>query len=414
MRKLFNELRAHVERFLEQRGDLTLIVPAGQREYVALCATLSGMDEGGSRHVFLIFGEAFETPSQYATALLSAYEVRHRELVQTMKPPPGELPRVLYDDRNPAGARIRSLLGFARELLSGRPDLLLVVGLVPSAIADAAAFARFVDELLEHDVLAPWCRGMRFVVREDVDKPALSRERRERTRTRYYAPDLSDDRLVRALEEEANDASEPLPMRMQSLMISAGMDSSFRRTESALQKYELLANYYLGLGELPRLALALNGMGEACALAGQVDAARAHFERALTPALEAKDLPSLISITFNLARLHQGQSDWQKAGEYYDALSTLARASLNAALQVVCHEQHGAVLQGHGKNAEALQQWRAGVTLTHGMGMRDQQLGLLLRIRELIAPRAPLSEVRKVDDEIAALRRAGAHELPRT
>jgi len=411
MRKLFDELREQIEDLLEQREHLALVVPVATREYVALCATLNALDEGGSQHVFLVFGEAFETPSQYATSLLTAFQPRHRELVQASPVPPPELPPLLFDDRQPALLRLQTLLGYARELCFERPDLLLVVGLVPQSIADGAAYARFVDELLQHDVSSPWCRGMRFVVREDAANPALSRDRSVRTRTRYYAPDLSDDALVRALEAEADDASLPVALRMQSLMILAGMDSSFRRTGQALEKYELLAQYYLGMGELPRLALALNGMGEAHALAGQLEAARSHFERALTPAVASKDLPSLISITFNLARLHQARSEWRLAAEYYTALSTLARASLNPALLVLCHEQHGAVLQGQGAHEEALEQWRAGVTLCAGLGMQDQQLGLLSRIRELRAPRAPASELRALDNEMAELRAAGAQEL---
>jgi tetratricopeptide (TPR) repeat protein len=156
---------------------------------------------------------------------------------------------------------------------------------------------------------------MRFVVREDPASPTLSASRQARVRARWYAPDLSDVALERALEAEVDDAAQPIEQRMQSLLILAGMDSAHRRSEQALEKYNLLANYHCELGNLPSLALALNGMGEACAIAERPVEAREHFERALTPALEAEDLPSLTNITFNLARLHQGQREWKLAIE---------------------------------------------------------------------------------------------------
>jgi tetratricopeptide (TPR) repeat protein len=411
MRKLFEELQGQLEAFVEQRAHSTLIVPVGTREYVALCATLDRLEQGGSPHVFLTFSEPFEDPVQYSSVVVAAFERKHRELMQVQVPPPPELPSPLHDDRVPAVERLRLLFTFTRSLFAERSDLLLVASLVPREVRDSAAFAKLVDELLQHDMAAPWCSKMRFVVREDGASPALSRSRERRTFARYYTPDLSDDAVVGALENEANDAALPTAERMQSLMILAGMDSSHRRTDGALEKYNLLAQYHLGMGNLPLLALALNGQGEACANAGRPDEARAHFERALTPAVQAKDLPTLISITFNLAQLHQGRSDWARASEFYTSLSTLARASLNPALLVQCFEQLGACARGARSHEEALRQWRSGVTLTEGLGMRDQQLGLLRRMRELVADRGRSGELRELDREIEDLRRVGAREL---
>ena len=408
MRKLFDELRGQIEAFLDQRDQNALIVQAGVREHVALCGTLEALSLGGSPHVFLTFGDPFEAPVQYGSALFNTFELKHKELAQAVKP---ELPRALFDDRTPAVPRVRQLLTFARELMAERTDLLLVVSLVPREIRAAQAFATFVDELLQADPFAPWCRNMRFILREDAGSPELSRSRARRTQARYYTSDMGDAALVRELENEANNEALPTAQRMQSLLILAGMDSSYRRTDQALEKYNLLAEYHFGMRDLPMLALSLNGLGEACALAGRRDEARAHFERALTPALQAKDVPSLINITFNLAHLHQALGEWTRAHEYLSSLSVLARASLNAALQVQCLEQLGTCARKAGSVDDALKEWRAGVTLTEGLGMHDQQLGFLRRIREVIAERGRTSEVREIDRQMEELRRAGGREL---
>ena len=155
MRKLFEELQGQVEAFVEQRAYSALIVPVGAREYVALCATLDRLEQGGSPHVFLTFGEPFEDVQQYSSIVVAAFERKHRELAQVQVPPPQELPRPLYDDRVPAVERLRLIFTFTRSLFAERSDLLLVASLVPREIRDSAAYAKLVDELLQHDVASP-------------------------------------------------------------------------------------------------------------------------------------------------------------------------------------------------------------------------------------------------------------------
>jgi tetratricopeptide (TPR) repeat protein len=412
MRKLFEDIQAHVSRFLDQRDDLLLVVRAGPREHVALCNTLEGLEQGSSPHVFWLFTDAFVDSQHYAAAAANAFQTRHEALRAALSAeggrPPAPLPAGLLDERRPPEQRLRELLMFARSQIVNLQEQLLVAAFLPDAIRDAAAYARLVDALLEHEFPVPWFHHIRLIVREDAPSSASSEHKQSRTRTRWFAPDLSDAALERALEAEVDDAAQPIQQRMQSLLILAGMDSAHRRTEQALEKYGLLASYHSELGELPLLALALNGMGEACALAERPVEAREHFERALTPAIEAKDLPSLTSITFNLARLHQGLGEWRVAVEYYEGLSTLARASLNAPLQLITHEQRGVCLHELSQDEPALEQWRAGVTLAEGVGMQEQQLGLLQRIAELLTALGRAGESREVERQMAALRTDGA------
>lgn len=413
MRKLFSDIEAQVAQFVEQREALSLFVTAGLREYITLCKILESFEQGASPHVFWLVTVPFEDPQQYVSAAIAAFEARHEALAAALAAsggaPPSPLPAARNDAKLSAEQRLRAVLCFARSQIPAAQELLLVAALLPSTIADASAYARFVDSLLEHEFPAPWCHHMRFVVREDA---AQQNPPRDRVRARRYAPDLSDHALVAALEAEVNDERQALPQRMQSLMILAGMDSAHRRTADALEKYTLLANYHCELGHMPATALALNGMGEACALANRPAEALQHFERALTPALEVKDLPTLSTITFNLAHLYQSQRAFQRAIELYDSLSVLARASLSAALQLTCHEQRGVCLRELGQDEAALEQWRAGVTLAQGVEMPDQQLNYLRRMAEHFASRQRTRELREVEQQIEQLRQSGAQELP--
>jgi tetratricopeptide (TPR) repeat protein len=307
---------------------------------------------------------------------------------------------------------VRALCTFARGLIRDLDNIRLVVALVPHAISDSAAHADFVHTLLEHEVPAPWCHHMRFIVREDAANPALSSAEPRRARSGWYAPDLSHANVEKALEDEANAQALPVAARMQALMLLAGMDTAHQRVDAALEKYALLADFHLGMRDLPMLALALCGMGEACSRAERHVEAQEHFERALTPALQAQDLASLTNITFNLARLHQGRSAWNEACQYYAALSTLARAALNASLQLICHEQHGVCLRKLGSHEPALEQWQAGVTLARGADMPDQELGLLRKMHEVLHELGRSTQQRELAQRIELLKHQGATELP--
>jgi tetratricopeptide (TPR) repeat protein len=416
MRKLFEDLRARLEAFVAQRDDLLLVVRAGASEQIALLKTLEGLEQGAGADVYLLFSEQFTEQQPYVSAIVGAFAVRHQALIATLAQAgaavPPAMPDTLLDTTQDPATRLRALLVFARGLIPELDGVRLVVALMPHAIADSRSFAGLVDALLEHTLPAPWCHHMRFIVREDPASPALMPSDAGRARTLWYAPDLGQTSVETALEAEANDATLSLPERMQALLILAGMDTAHQRVEQALEKYALLANYHSGMGDLPMLALAANGMGEACAQADRHDQARQHFERALTPALEAQDLPSLINITFNLARLHMGRCDWNEAIAYYIALSTLAHAALNASLQLICHEQHGACLHKLGLHEPALAQWQAGVTLAKGVAMPNQELSCLRRMHELLGELGRSAEQRECAQQMQALIAQGAQELP--
>jgi hypothetical protein len=415
MRKLFEEIGVRLASFIEQRDRLAMIAQLGAREHIAVCKVLQDMDEGASRHVFCVFTEPFSNPQHYVDTIVEASRVRHQELLTaaamdgTRTFPP--FPLDALDSRYAPESRLRELLIFARGLIPHLDEQLLVVALLPLEIEDPRAYSSLLEGLLTHEFPAPWCHHMRFILREQPTTPTLAGALAA-VRRQLYAPDLGDGAVERSLAAEIDDGTVPIAQRMQSLMILAGMDSSHRRTQNALDKYQLLAEYHHGLGNLPALALALNGMGEACALIERNAEAREHFERALTPAIDARDVPTLTSISFNLARLHQSQGEWSQAIQYYDGLSNLARASLSSALQVICHEHRGVCHRALSEFDRALDEWSAGAELSEGSGMLDHQLLFLRRSAELLRERGRTSEVRALEGQMNELRKAGAQELP--
>ncbi len=416
MRKLFDEMRERCEEFLAQRDDALLVASAGPAEYVALFATLDALEKGESPDFFWLFAEPFESAAAYADSVARAFRARWdalgAKLAEAGDPPLPALPaEAVQPDEDPV-RRMRALIGCARGIVPDVEGSHVVWGLLPSEISDAHGWARFVVDLMRHELPVPWFHHARLVVREHRDEPVLHRVARTMPRARWYSPDLGPAAIEKALEDEAADGAAPLPRRMQALFVLAGLDLAQRRLEGAAEKYGLLARYYGATGEKPLCALSLNGLGEVAERGGRSDLARETYERALTPAVASQSLPALVNVTLNLANLHGAQGRFGDAFEHYVALSSLAKASCNAPLQIRCLEQMGYCRHRLGDAKGAFEHWTAGRTLAKGVEAEGELLGCLERLRGLFRELGMRKERGEVERDIAELERRGVKAWP--
>jgi tetratricopeptide (TPR) repeat protein len=416
MRKLFEAMRMRLEGFLAQRQTLLLVVRAGPAEYLPLLSTVTGIEEGASQDVFWIFTDPFENPNQYAKAIVASFQAQYKALAEELSKSgssvPADVPPAVLDERRPPADRLRDMFIFARSLIEDLEAAHLVVGFLPSEITNALPYAQLVMALVAHEMPVPWCHHMRIIAREDAGQALLSEHGRALPRTEFYAPDLGQEAVQGALAEEANDASLPLPQRMQSLMLLAGMDLAYRRFPLAKEKYALLATYHKTVGPKPLHALSLHGVGQAYDLAGNKVEAQRHYEKALVPAVDAQDPVSLINITTSLANLHRTQEHWPEAYEYYLGLSGLAKATCSPELQLRSLEQMGYCKYKMHDVRGAWEHWNAGVTLARGVNSREHLLDCLERIRALYKEAGMSAKRNEVEPEIAELKRQGVTVYP--
>jgi tetratricopeptide (TPR) repeat protein len=416
MRKLFEQMRTRLESFLGQRRTLLLVVSAGPAEYLPLVSTIDGIEQGGSADAFWLFSEAFDNPSQYAKAVVDSFRTRYvmlaAELQKADPSAPADLPAAMLDVRRPPVDRLRELFLFARDLIDDLEATHLVVGLLPEKISAPLPYAQLIQSLAAHETPVPWCHHMRFVVREESQQALLTQHAQAMASTEFYAPNLGPEAVQGSLEDEANDASSPLPQRMQALLLLAGMDLAYLRLPAAMEKYRLLAEYHQALGPQPLHALALNGMGEVWDRSGNAKEAQQHFEMALVPALASQNEAVLINITLNLANLHRNQGRWQLAFDHYDAVSDLAETVCNPMLKLRCLEQMGFCRYKLGDHKGAWAQWNAGVVLARGVESREHLLDCLERIRNMYKELGLAARRQEVEPEVEALKRQGVRSYP--
>lgn len=411
MRRLLERYEQRVDAFVDQSERAALIVAAGPGEQIALLKIVEGIDAKRPDLVFVFPGD-FENVAGYVESLIALHEARLTMLsaqaeAEGLPPFPG-IPPEVRDPRVSPIDRARFLFMHQRSMIGELDGRVLVVALLPSRIADPAEWARFLAELVHHQLPLPWCHHMRFVVREDAARAVLHEHRASLPHLDFYRPDLGQAAVEKALEDSANDESLPLEERLQSLLILAGADTSYKRIPEAVEKYQLLARYHRAKGDKPMYALCLNGIGEACMRGGNLDLAKRYFEWALTPAIEAMAAQVMVNASLNLAYLHRTREQYVDAYAYYEAVSDLAKALRNPALKIQALEQGGFCMHKLGRHQRAWELWTEAVTLAAGIEAHDHELGCLERIRALYAELGMRDRQREVEDEMRRLEALGA------
>src|SRR5262249_4220152 len=197
-----------------------------------------------------------------------------------MKPWP-PVPKVVAEPGLPPVLWLQELMIFSRSLLP-HPDVQVVVWtFMPMAVANPVKYAAFAKELLAHEWAVPACHHVGGVVRDDPAGDALKKALGDAKRVQWYAPPLGPEAYQKGYEEAAAAPELPVPERMQALLIAGTTDCSHGRLAVARQRLELCVWYYVARREALPAAIALNGLGECHAKAGNPAAAGPAFEQAM-------------------------------------------------------------------------------------------------------------------------------------
>jgi tetratricopeptide (TPR) repeat protein len=405
VRKLFDRLADRLRSFLEQRDDLVLVVRCPGLESAYILKILQSIDDGSASDVFWVFAENFSEPGEYTDRVVKAFQQKHDAVCELMRkegraPWPG-VPASVLDARQPPVQRLRELMIYARSLLPAPDGHLLVWVLFPLEIAPGPAYARLIGELLRHDYPFPWCHHMRIILRDDAADPALTRGLDQTPHLSWCAPDLSQQAMEKSLEEEAADEDLPLPQRLQSLLVLAGLDYAHRRYAAALDKYQLLLRFHTATENHVLSGLVLNGIGEVYERQGDQLKAQSYYESALTPADKAKAYPLLLNITLNLANLKLAQKKWKEAETYYDAAEKFAAAQLIPQVKIQSLENRGFCQYQQGNIKGALECWTAGATLARSVDEKALLTSILQRLRDHYDKVGDRRQRKEIESELA-------------
>ncbi|WP_437736875.1 hypothetical protein [Sorangium sp. So ce1335] len=407
MQRLFDPVNESLKKFVEQRDDLALVVRVTHIESAYVLKMIESLDEAVLPDIFWTFVQNFEAPAAYVDAVLEAFRAKFdgtRALMKNegMRPWP-DPPAALFDRARAPVARMRELMVFARSLLPTLEGMNLVWVLFPLEVKAPLEWARFVAELLRHEVPFAWCHHMRLLLRDASEAPALSQHLRGAKRVQWLAPDLSPRAMEKAIEEDAADESMPLPQRLQALLQLGMLDFSHRRYPAAMEKFTLLMRYSAATRDHTMLSLVLNQIGEIYDRTGEAQKARHYFESAITPAAEGNVYPVLLNVTLNLGNWHLAQKSWADAESYYRSGADLARAMRNPYLVVRCLENLGVCRHAQRDLGGAWEQWHAAATLARGVEEHTLLKEVLDRLRAMFREANMRKEYTQVEQELAKI-----------
>lgn len=191
------------DEFVEQPGARALIFQVTRDEVALADGFIRHRAEGGgdTRDLFIRFDEPFEKLEVHGLALTRAFRGKYEEVREGLKAEgidAGWQPPIARAGDTDLGLFVKCCGSF----IAHHDDLFdhLAVALVPQAIADRAAWARWLLAL----VRAPLPAKLRLLLLDDVDAPALDAvARAEPARVRVVDPDLDLPGALNQLIQQA-------------------------------------------------------------------------------------------------------------------------------------------------------------------------------------------------------------------
>ena len=412
MRKVLEAITKRLGAFIPQRDHAALVVRCGDAECITVLTLLEELDDQSSSELFWVFPTDFQDATSYVNAIAKDFLAKHDAMRLVMEHkkmkvwPPA--PASIRDTAIAPAERLRELMIFSRSLLPEPEGCSAVWILFPLKVVDADAHARFMYELLRHRYPFPWFHHIRLLLREDPSRPTLSQALTGAPSIDQYTPELSDEAMDKALEEEAADKSLPLADRIQTMFLSGQRDFSFGRFEEAMKKNEIFLRFHTAIGNAPMVALGLNSVGEIHQRMGRLEQSGRCFEAALQPACAGENppLPILFNTLLNLANLRMGQQRFAEAEAYYDSGEKLATVLRNPVTKLQAIENLGYCQLMQGKADDAAKTWEHGAMIAGELEKPELQRNLLLRLREHYANANLPAQVQKIDAELLAVKPA--------
>jgi tetratricopeptide (TPR) repeat protein len=367
MRALLDQLRKDFANFVEQRDDLILISSCSDNDVAVGLKILRDLEQASASDVFLLFSDNFVQSAPFVSVVVERLREDHRLLTAALreegKDPLPDFP-ALGDRSRPPAQRLIEAMTFARSLLPRKGGHRLVWAMFPLEIRDRSEYLGFVSELVPWSGLKPWMSGLRLIFRDLPATGQFAPALAEGPRVRLGSFDLGPDAAAASFEQDAQNEELPEDERMQSLLMSAGLDYAHNRTESAVEKYKLLLGYYQKTDNPLMQAFVLNAFGEMAHRADDLEKAQIWFECALVPAEKAKEPVLLTTLGRNLADIAFQQARYADAEQYYDNVDKLASQMLDPETKIRALESRGLCQEKQGAFDRAVGSWEAAAHLS--------------------------------------------------
>ena len=170
-----------------------------------------------------------------------------------------------------------------------------------------------------------------------------------------YRPQLDFKSVMEKVEAQSKDETAPVEERMQSLMLTAGVDIAEQRFDDALYKNHKVLNYYQKTGQRQNESIVQNNIGDVYYVQGKFPEAQENYEKAITISVEEKSQPLVLYQSMNVGNSLLMQERYDEAFQYYDSAEKLAEVNKILIQRIQALERMGDCKMGAEATDEAIE-----------------------------------------------------------
>jgi tetratricopeptide (TPR) repeat protein len=373
MRKLIEQLRLQIGRFIEQRDDFIMLAACSDDDAGITLQMLRDLEHASATDVFMLMADKFIQPQAFVSVAIERLREQHTlacdALAEKGAPPLPALPDRLSDESRPAELRLREAIGFARALVTRAGGQHLVWAMFPQRIEDRHQYLQFIRSFVPWGGVQPWMAGIRLLFRDEIGTSEFAPDLASAPRVRLMQVDMSPSAIQTSTEEDAADEELSEEERMQAVLALALLDYAHNRTEDAIARYNQLLAYYQRTENQAMQAFVINAFGDIYHRNGDLEQARHWYECAVPPAATAKDPLILSTIARNLGDVSYKSGLYSEAEQYFDGVDKLSTVTLDVPTKVRALEWRGLSQEQQGKCESAIASWEAAALLSRNMNL---------------------------------------------
>jgi tetratricopeptide (TPR) repeat protein len=384
MRKLYEQLKAALEQFVNQRDCLLLLVPCGDNDLPLLLKALRDTDRESASDLFLLFGHTFASQEDFVSNVAAHLQDEHQITNESAASEESELPPLPEDlleaSKEPA-ERLETGLWYGRSLIDQSLGQHAVWGFCPASITDPISWYSLLARLLPKEQILPWMRGTRIVARVpagfQLEFSPFANARYVQVQPFSIPSNVHEEELLAT----AADANTPDDERSQAEVQLAVMDYSYGRFDIANQRYLKALAYYQWAEVSAMEGFVICGLGDVARAQGNWHDAQHWYECAIVPAAKAGNPMLLANIVQNLAVAAYVEGRFDEAEERYSELVTLKRAMIDEVGLVEALEWQGLSQENQQAYDRAIQCWEEAALICRSFDINDREPGMLAHLR---------------------------------
>ena len=281
--------------------------------------------------IFLMHGDEFQDTRRFVETVIE----RQREQIEGVNEALekrgdeqiAEIPPVLFERNAPSVERLIALFQHMRLIVE--PERQIIWIFFPLADIERQDFYANLFTPLAQKIISGELGGTKLIVRDtplNNLKENLNCDEKN-LEVFCYRPQLDFASIVQKIENRAKDPNAPMEEKMQSLLLTAGMDVAEKRYDDALSKNEQALAFYRQKKLKQNESVVQCSIGDIYYVQAKYPEAQANYEKAIMISVEEKSQPMVLYQSINLGNALFMQEKYDEAFTYYDSAEKLADAN---------------------------------------------------------------------------------------